>query len=468
MNFSVVNKSQLEGVDRLDAEYFQPYYLELEKNILETHSIQKWGTLKGKFITGPFGSEFNVENYDYSSNNRYVRGKDVKPFFLSTNDNVYIPVEDFERLKKYSLEEGDILTSVVGTLGNSAVVNKSNLPAIFSSKSTVFRSKIVNPFYLLAYLNSKYGQGLLLRSARGQVQTGLNIGDLKSLAIYLPSQEKQDEISRVVIESYKLLRQSKSTYKEAENLLLKELGLEDFKTREDLSFVVDFSLANVARRIDTNHFQPKYEEILRKLSSMSKLDSLNHHFQILKGKNFKYSENGEIGVLKTKQLGKQFINFDVEDRVKKEIVIAEKLPLLKNLDVVFASMGVGSLGKTNIYYDWDYQSAEYTIDSTLRIFRKTETGKILPEVLTVYLSSWLGQELIYKYIVGSSGIISIYENYLNGFPVPVLEKTAQKKVAALVKRSHEAKEKSKELLEGAKRKVEEMIGKGGEINNGKQ
>jgi len=33
------------------------------------------------------------------------------------------------------------------------------------------------------------------------------------------------------------------------------------------------------------------------------------------------------------------------------------------------------------------------------------------------------------------------------------------KIAGLVRRSHEARKKSKELLEEAKRKVEEMIGK---------
>ena len=40
----------------------------------------------------------------------------------------------------------------------------------------------------------------------------------------------------------------------------------------------------------------------------------------------------------------------------------------------------------------------------------------------------------------------------------------QQKIADLVKKSHEARKKSKELLEEAKRKVEEMIEKGGEKN----
>ena len=80
----------------------------------------------------------------------------------------------------------------------------------------------------------------------------------------------------------------------------------------------------------------------------------------------------------------------------------------------------------------------------------------------VFLNLTIGQELIYKNVVGSSGIISIYENYLESFLIPVIDENIQQKIADLVKKSHEARKKSKELLEEAKRKVEEMIEKGGE------
>lgn len=111
---------------------------------------------------------------------RYVRGKDVKDFFLSER-------VDFERLAKYSLEEGDILVSVVGTFGNAAIIDRSLSHAIFSCKSTVFATKAVNPFYLIAYLNCGFGKKFLQRKVRGAVKTGLNIDDLRTLPIFLPN-----------------------------------------------------------------------------------------------------------------------------------------------------------------------------------------------------------------------------------------------------------------------------------------
>ncbi len=43
--------------------------------------------------------------------------------------------------------------------------------------------------------------------------------------------------------------------------------------------------------------------------------------------------------------------------------------------------------------------------------------------------------------------------------IPILPKLTQQKIADLVCQSHEARKKAKELLEEAKRKVEEMIEK---------
>ena len=87
------------------------------------------------------GSQFIVSSYEDKSPYRYVRGKDVKPFFIVNEDRVHLPKLDYERLKKYKLKENDILISLVGTLGNASIVTEDITPAIFSCKSTVVRTK---------------------------------------------------------------------------------------------------------------------------------------------------------------------------------------------------------------------------------------------------------------------------------------------------------------------------------------
>ena len=86
---SRVEISALDPTKRIDAEYYQPVYLAEERLLGNTRRKQL--RHYGDFITGPFGSEFNVENYAKDTIYRYVRGKDVKPFQIANDDNVYIP-----------------------------------------------------------------------------------------------------------------------------------------------------------------------------------------------------------------------------------------------------------------------------------------------------------------------------------------------------------------------------------------
>ena len=54
---------------------------------------------------------------------------------------------------------------------------------------------------------------------------------------------------------------------------------------------------------------------------------------------------------------------------------------------------------------------------------------------------------------------TVTDEYVENIEIPILPEKIQQKIADLVRRSHEARKKAKELLEEAKRKVEELIEK---------
>lgn len=132
---------------RIDSEFFDPAYIEAENATLRCNT-ENLGRL-GYFVPGPFGSAFHVQNYDFKSPYRYIRGRDIKPFFLLDDDNRYVPEADFNRLVKYSVLPQDLMISVVGTLGNVSICTEDDTPAVFSCKSTIFRSKDADPYFLL-------------------------------------------------------------------------------------------------------------------------------------------------------------------------------------------------------------------------------------------------------------------------------------------------------------------------------
>ena len=450
ITYSIIQKSQIETAHRIDAEYFQPRFLDIEKKVFLSKSYKLWGDIAGHFITGPFGSEFIVDNYTTDSHYRYIRGKDVKEFFLLDEDNVYIPKSDFERLKKYSLKEGDILVSVVGTLGNVSIIDSSIPPAIFSCKSTVFRAESIGTYYLIAYLNSEYGRSLLERNMRGAVQTGLNIDDLKSLPIVIPSKKQQEAISVIIIDAQKMFGVSKALYSQAEDLLLDELGFKDFKIEDDLTYTVNLSDIKSAHRADADYFQPKYKRVLSQIKT--------HNTRLL-GDLVSMKKGVEPGSDAYQDEGKLFIRVSsitkhgIIDKDQKYLGNELYQALRKNYEPKIGDILLTKDATPGIAYVLKEPIEGIIAGGIIRLKIKED---IEPEYLALCINSVIGQMQIER-DAGGSVIVHWKPEQIKNLRIPILPKITQQKVADLVQQSHEARKKAKELLEQAKREVEELI-----------
>jgi len=450
---TVVSRSHLEDTLRLDAEYYQPAYLDMELRIMKTGSYVPWGRIGGKFITGPFGSEFIVENYVSEGSYRYVRGQDVKEFFLLDSDNVYIPEKDYERLNKYVLTEGDILISVVGTLGNAAVVDKAVPPAIFSCKSTLFRSTTINPFYLIAYLNCRFGRALLQRKVRGAVQTGLNIDDLRSLPVFTAESPLQDEIANLVLNAKESYDRSQSVYCQAENLLLEELGLKDFKPKYELSYIANLSEAFGVHRVDAEYFQPIYDKLFQQLATRVELKPLGNFLLDIK-------KGIEVGGEQYQEEGKPFIrvsNLSVDGLIERDQkYISETLygELAKHYEPKIGELLLTKDATPGIAYVLK-ESIEGIISSG--ILRMTiDESQVKKEYLALCIDSIIGKLQVER--DGGGSVITHWKPaQIKKLQVPLLPNEIQHRIASLVEQSHESRKKTRELLEQAKSTVEQMI-----------
>jgi restriction endonuclease S subunit len=447
ITYSIIKKSQLEGAHRLDAEYYQPEYLELIDNLdklgavpireVATNPKRKFKPRKGEIFQYIEISEVDLSTGEY--NKSKILGE-------NTPDRA-----------QWIVKQNDVIISTVRPIRNAvSLINENTKNLVCSSGFAVLETQKIEPEYLFIYLKTRPVVNLLDRQTTATMYPAVAIEHILNIKVYLGNENFRQEIKNEIIETQKELEKSKSLYSQAEELLLKELGLKDFKVEEDLSYSVNLSDIKSAHRADAEYFQPLYHNIQQKLFTKP-ISFVKEEFNLIKSKNFEYKELGEISVIKTKQVNKNAINFKVESKTSIEIATRLNLPILIDKDVIFASMGVGSLGKTNIFYKFEALDKEFTIDSTLKIFRQKTRNKILPEVLAIFLNLEPMQKLIYKFIVGTSGIISIYENDLRNLPVPILPDSIQQQIASLVQQSHEARKKAKELLEEAKQKVEKMI-----------
>jgi restriction endonuclease S subunit len=89
-------------------------------------------------------------------------------------------------------------------------------------------------------------------------------------------------------------------------------------------------------------------------------------------------------------------------------------------------------------------------------FFQFRSKEILPEVLLVFAKSPILQMQLEKQCAGTI-LTAVPKEGIKNIIIPALSKPLQQKIADVVRQSHEARNKSKELLGKAKREVEQFI-----------
>lgn len=116
---------------------------------------------------------------------------------LNTDKYRLISPNDFEKeYKRTPVDEGDVLLTIVGTIGRSYVVKGSDGNfALQRSVALIKPADEIDSRFLAYYLRSKSAQEYLEQNSRGVAQKGIYLGLIKKLPIPLPPREIQIEIS---------------------------------------------------------------------------------------------------------------------------------------------------------------------------------------------------------------------------------------------------------------------------------
>lgn len=455
---SIVKLAELEGAKRIDAEYYQPIYTEAVKKIIKCQP--KYKTIRSigcKVVSGPFGSSLKSEAY-LPEGIPFVRIQNLEDFFINKEEIVHISHKDNERLSSSQLKAGDLVLSKVGnTIGVVAIVTddigKCNISEnnIGIKFPLTIKGKI--KLFVLTFLNSGLGQSQILRRISGNAQPKLNVKDIYDIILYLPRENLLDNINDLVLEAKNMIDYAKSYYYQAKNLLLEELGLKDFKPRYKFSYTASFSKAFGVHRIDAEYYQPVYHQLIEYLKSNFKTKPLKIFL-------LDFQKGIEVGSENYQEEGKPFIrvsNLSIHGFVEKDQKYINE-DLYQQLKDIYglnagnflltkdATPGIAYIAK---------ESVEGIIASGILKLSINES-EINKEYLGLCINSMVGKLQIER-DSGGSVIIHWRPEQIKELQIPILPDKIQQKIASLVHQSHEARKKAKELLEEAKRKVEEII-----------
>lgn len=454
MTYSIIQKSQLEGAHRLDAEYYQPEYLILNSKF-KTQKSKLLKEFAEKIFSGPFGSTLKSESYQ-KEGIPFIRIGDISDVFIDRKNLVYISKSENKRIFGTHLNPGDIIFSKIGTIGRLSVISDDLGQVNISENNIGIRlSKLSQQekISLLFFLLSKHGQLQILRSGSGNIQQKLNVADIENVMVPIFSKQFQWELLELYEKITEFRNQNELFYSQAENLFLEELGLRDCKEKDELFSVVNFSEAKKKNRIDAEYFQQKYEKLLKRIKekngkllgeivSMKKGIEPGAESYLEEGKKFiRVSNMSKFGISDNDS---KYVSEDLYKKLKDDFEpkIGEIL-LTKD-----ATPGIACVLKEDI--------EGIMAGGILRL--RIKDKNIEDEYLALCLNSIVGQMQAER-DAGGSVIAHWKPEQIKNVLIPILPKPVRQKITGLIQKSYEARKKAKELLEEAKHKVEEMIEK---------
>jgi len=401
-------------------------------------------------VSGPFGSTLKGDAYLSSGDIAFIRVQNIKGGFdINDNDLVYISNKDNEKIKSSSLQEGDLILSKVGnSIGYFAKVSsdlgkcnisENNIGIKLSSYSDIEKS------FILTYLNAKYANKLVLRRKSGNAQPKINVDDLCRIPILI-FPKLSENIHNLIQLHEAYLNQSILSYKQAEDILNKELGItniENTKNYSVKSFSESFGESN---RLDAEYYQDKYDSIKELLDTKENVELLCHiydnNYIPTNKQKYQYIELSNIGV-NGEISGVEFFN-------GKELPTRARRLVKKN-QVIISSVE-GSLQSCALITE------EYNGALCSNGFFIIDSDCISSETLLILFKSVPIQSLLKQRCSGTI-LTAISNDELKKIPLPFIKLIVQKEITQKVQESFKLRKDSKNLINVAIRAVEIAIEK---------
>ena len=331
------------------------------------------------------------------------------------------------------------------------MVTDEYVGANINQHSVIMTVRNIIPYFLSTFLNCKYGYSQSTRHVVGITRPALDYSAIKTFLIPDLDNNFQKKIGLCCSSAEKLRKDSKTSYTDAQDFLLSELGLTNWQPKQQLTFVKNFSNTESAGRIDADYFQPKYDDIVNTIKNCAggydTLDNLVTMEKCVEVGSKAYIEDG-IPFVRVSNLSP--FEITEEKYISKELYAAVEEHQPKQGEILLSKDATPGIA----YYLREAPDKMIPAGGILRL--KSKTDRINNEYLTLVLNSILTQEQVNR-DVGGSVILHWRPDQVAGTVIPILSKEKQTEIQEKILESFRLRKRAKDLLESAKRAVEIAI-----------
>lgn len=235
---------------------------------------------------------------------------------LSTIE-MFISEEAHQSQKRSQLQENDVLFSIAGTIGDTAIIKKEHLPMNTNQAIALIRPKeILNSFFLKYSLVSIISQNTKDKQRGGAIKN-ISLGDIKDLMYPLPPFPEQKRIVSKLDRLFEKIDNSISLHQ---------------KNIDEANIFMSSVLNDVFSELEERYGLIKINDIVVKTINKNPLNEKEKPFTYI---DISSIDNKLFKIIEPKQL----IGKEAPSRAKKEIVFGDILysttrPNLKNIAIV--------------------------------------------------------------------------------------------------------------------------------------
>lgn len=439
-----------EKHNRFDVKYYvvNDFFETLAKK--QSFKVETLETVKKQIISGSYIDTYTTKEQGIP----YLRVGDIKPFSFDENEDdfAYVSPKVAEKIK---IQENDILIArtqaTIDKLGTASIADEHNAGWATSQHTTrisVNENKI-SPFYLLAYLNSKFFKAQTALASHGSTRVEFTHSQLNQVRVFIPEKDLYEDIVQKVKTVVDYNRQANKLIKQAKEILKNAVALNAVRQKQayfesDLASLTEFDIWNATCHLP--FFADNEKELKQKFSTVK----LGEVADIKKGDEVG-SSNYEI-YLDKKETDFAFIR--TSDIINNEIdlfpdyFISESIyntvnQELKEEDVLFTKDG--KIGQTAMVTEADRAIIASGV-ARIRLKKGIDynfTPQYLFTVLSVKETGF--NPAIRRTVIGTT-IPHLREERLKQIAIPILGNEIVTEITKHIKTAFDLKAKRKKLI----------------------
>jgi len=450
--------SHIQKTSRLEPRYF--YNQKLLQKTFDKYGYEEFQN----FVTLKSGS--TPEHFDERKNKtdfHFIKSADIKRYILNFSTISFVNDQIHKARKTFKVLPDDVLLSNTGKYLGFACIVPKEIPEASTNQNIVrirFKEKAItkfNPFFILSFLNSLFGQIEIESLLTLTGQKYLNMEKLKEFKVPKIDSKNIESITEKTQKVFNNELEANLIFQDVKDLFYRELGVDFSKIRKQKCYSVNLKTFSNDDLWTPAFSYPLYVNTQKAISQKWKIVTLGEIATAKKGNevgsenyiNYIDKKSSDVPFIRTTDLVNHeadlFPDFFVSDEIFKEFNQD-----IRPGDILFNNDG--KIGYLAVLTPQDRVIIQSHI-KRIRLKGDAKNHNITPEYLFLVLTiKEIGGYQAEKFKVIQSTIPTISNRTLD-IQIPILDKDIINQITISLKKVFELKDQKKKMIDEIRREI---------------